>query len=152
MAAIADPQGRLNPDALYQELQKVLAPYARPIFLRLLPKVDTTGASPSPPRLSVCRLGLRFPSLLSAPARLWHRGGLCNSRDSEESAASGAGACVHRWAWPGVNKALCTKPGSGPPISLCTIPHSGFFGSGGWGNGAIPESQRPSWRRCGSWI
>ncbi|XP_049643655.1 long-chain fatty acid transport protein 1 [Suncus etruscus] len=43
MAAIADPQGQLNPDELYQDLQKVLAPYARPIFLRLLPRVDTTG-------------------------------------------------------------------------------------------------------------
>ncbi|XP_048198497.1 long-chain fatty acid transport protein 1 isoform X1 [Perognathus longimembris pacificus] len=43
MAAIADPHGQLNPDAMYQELQKVLAPYARPIFLRLLPQVDTTG-------------------------------------------------------------------------------------------------------------
>lgn len=44
MAAIADPRGQLSPNALYQELQKVLAPYARPIFLRLLPQVDTTGA------------------------------------------------------------------------------------------------------------
>lgn len=43
MAAIADPQGQLNPDELYQELQKVLAPYARPMFLRLLPRMDTTG-------------------------------------------------------------------------------------------------------------
>ncbi|KAI5212652.1 Long-Chain Fatty Acid Transport Protein 1 [Manis pentadactyla] len=43
MAAIADPRGQLSPKALYQELQKVLAPYARPIFLRLLPQVDTTG-------------------------------------------------------------------------------------------------------------
>ncbi|KAM7143688.1 long-chain fatty acid transport protein 1 isoform 2-T2 [Molossus nigricans] len=43
MAAIADPNGQLSPNALYQELQKVLAPYARPIFLRLLPQVDTTG-------------------------------------------------------------------------------------------------------------
>lgn len=51
MAAIADPHGQLSPNALYQELQKVLAPYARPIFLRLLPQVDTTGAAS---RLSVC--------------------------------------------------------------------------------------------------
>lgn len=43
MAAIADPHGQLNPNSMYQELQKVLAPYARPIFLRLLPQVDTTG-------------------------------------------------------------------------------------------------------------
>lgn len=43
MAAIADPHGQLSPNALYQELQNVLAPYARPIFLRLLPQMDTTG-------------------------------------------------------------------------------------------------------------
>ncbi|XP_062966325.1 long-chain fatty acid transport protein 1 isoform X2 [Cynocephalus volans] len=43
MAAIADPHSQLNPNAMYQELQKALAPYARPIFLRLLPQVDTTG-------------------------------------------------------------------------------------------------------------
>ncbi|XP_073909598.1 long-chain fatty acid transport protein 1 isoform X3 [Castor canadensis] len=43
MAAIADPHSQLDPDSMYQELQKVLAPYARPIFLRLLPQVDTTG-------------------------------------------------------------------------------------------------------------
>lgn len=48
MAAIADPQVQLDPNALYVELQKVLAPYARPIFLRLLPQVDTTGALPLP--------------------------------------------------------------------------------------------------------
>lgn len=55
MAAIADPNGQLSPNALYQELQKVLAPYARPIFLRLLPQVDTTGlphSLPPPPNLS----------------------------------------------------------------------------------------------------
>lgn len=51
MAAIADPHGQLSPNVLYQELQKVLAPYARPIFLRLLPQVDTTGAAS---HLSVC--------------------------------------------------------------------------------------------------
>nr|XP_023407628.1 long-chain fatty acid transport protein 1 [Loxodonta africana] len=43
MAAIVDPHGQLSPNALYQELQKELAPYARPIFLRLLPQMDTTG-------------------------------------------------------------------------------------------------------------
>uniref|UniRef100_U3IWN5 long-chain-fatty-acid--CoA ligase n=1 Tax=Anas platyrhynchos platyrhynchos TaxID=8840 RepID=U3IWN5_ANAPP len=43
MAAIADPKTKVNPNVLYQELQKVLPPYARPIFLRLLPQVDTTG-------------------------------------------------------------------------------------------------------------
>ncbi|XP_033615257.1 long-chain fatty acid transport protein 1 [Fukomys damarensis] len=43
MAAIADPHGQVDPNSMYQELQKVLAPYARPMFLRLLPQVDTTG-------------------------------------------------------------------------------------------------------------
>ncbi|NXD88781.1 S27A1 protein, partial [Halcyon senegalensis] len=43
MAAIADPKAKVNPNMLYQELQKVLPPYARPVFLRLLPQVDTTG-------------------------------------------------------------------------------------------------------------
>ncbi|KFW89845.1 Long-chain fatty acid transport protein 1, partial [Phalacrocorax carbo] len=42
MAAIADPKAKVNPNVLYQELQKVLPPYARPVFLRLLPQVDTT--------------------------------------------------------------------------------------------------------------
>lgn len=53
MAAIADPHSLLDPNAMYQELQKVLAPYARPIFLRLLPQVDTTGASLPNPNLSL---------------------------------------------------------------------------------------------------
>ncbi|OXB68247.1 UNVERIFIED_CONTAM: hypothetical protein H355_005379 [Colinus virginianus] len=43
MAAIADPKTKVNPNILYQELQKVLPSYARPIFLRLSPQVDTTG-------------------------------------------------------------------------------------------------------------
>ncbi|XP_064416736.1 long-chain fatty acid transport protein 1 [Latimeria chalumnae] len=43
MAAIADPDGKINLNHLYQELQKVLPPYARPVFLRLLPTVDTTS-------------------------------------------------------------------------------------------------------------
>ncbi|NXJ00306.1 S27A1 protein, partial [Psophia crepitans] len=43
MAAIADPKAKVNPNVLYRELQKVLPPYARPVFLRLLPQVDTTG-------------------------------------------------------------------------------------------------------------
>lgn len=46
MAAIADPHSQLDPNSMYQELQKVLASYARPIFLRLLPQVDTTGTEP----------------------------------------------------------------------------------------------------------
>lgn len=51
MAAIADPHSQLSPNALYQEMQKVLAPYARPIFLRLLPQVDTTGARATHPQV-----------------------------------------------------------------------------------------------------
>ncbi|XP_053907849.1 long-chain fatty acid transport protein 1 isoform X1 [Cuculus canorus] len=43
MAAIADPTAKINPNVLHQALQKVLPPYARPVFLRLLPQVDTTG-------------------------------------------------------------------------------------------------------------
>lgn len=43
MAAVADPNGKINPSILYHELQKVLPPYARPLFLRLMPEVDTTG-------------------------------------------------------------------------------------------------------------
>lgn len=46
MAAIADPHSQLDPNSMYQELQKVLASYARPIFLRLLPQMDTTGTEP----------------------------------------------------------------------------------------------------------
>lgn len=47
MAAIADPLNQLDPNSMYQELQKVLASYAQPIFLRLLPQMDTTGTVPA---------------------------------------------------------------------------------------------------------
>lgn len=67
MAAIADPHGQLNPNSMYQELQKVLAPYARPMFLRLLPQVDTTGAAAA--SLSPVRAP-RPLGYLSAPLRL----------------------------------------------------------------------------------
>ncbi|XP_069783473.1 long-chain fatty acid transport protein 1-like isoform X6 [Narcine bancroftii] len=43
MAAIADAEGKLNPEHLYQELKAVLPPYARPLFLRIMPAVDTTS-------------------------------------------------------------------------------------------------------------
>uniref|UniRef100_A0A8C3UIC2 long-chain-fatty-acid--CoA ligase n=1 Tax=Catharus ustulatus TaxID=91951 RepID=A0A8C3UIC2_CATUS len=43
MAAIADPHSRLDPAGLYQALVPVLPPYARPVFIRLLPHLDTTG-------------------------------------------------------------------------------------------------------------
>lgn len=57
MAAIADPKTKVNPNVLYQELQKVLPPYARPIFLRLLPQVDTTGMGDL---CACCSLGSDF--------------------------------------------------------------------------------------------
>ncbi|KAJ7428795.1 hypothetical protein WISP_00722 [Willisornis vidua] len=41
MAAIADPS--LDPSGLYEKLRPLLPPYARPVFLRLLPHLDTTG-------------------------------------------------------------------------------------------------------------
>ncbi|XP_014749433.1 PREDICTED: long-chain fatty acid transport protein 1-like [Sturnus vulgaris] len=43
MAAIADPHSQLEPSGLYQALVPVLPPYARPVFIRLLPQLDTTG-------------------------------------------------------------------------------------------------------------
>ncbi|XP_050164946.1 long-chain fatty acid transport protein 1-like, partial [Myiozetetes cayanensis] len=42
MAAIADPWSRLDAGGLYERLVPVLPPYARPVFLRLLPNLDTT--------------------------------------------------------------------------------------------------------------
>ncbi|NXG20069.1 S27A1 protein, partial [Grallaria varia] len=43
MAAIADPSARLDPAGLYERLCPLLPPYARPVFLRLMPHLDTTG-------------------------------------------------------------------------------------------------------------
>lgn len=43
MAAIADSTGRFNCESFLREIQKALPPYARPIFLRISPHVDTTG-------------------------------------------------------------------------------------------------------------
>ncbi|MBN3299615.1 long-chain fatty acid transport protein 1a [Amia ocellicauda] len=43
MAAIADSDGLFNQEHFYREVQKVLPPYARPVFLRISPQVDTTG-------------------------------------------------------------------------------------------------------------
>uniref|UniRef100_V9KLE9 Arachidonate--CoA ligase n=1 Tax=Callorhinchus milii TaxID=7868 RepID=V9KLE9_CALMI len=43
MAAIADPDNIVRPDLLYQQLQRALPAYSRPIFLRMLPTVDTTS-------------------------------------------------------------------------------------------------------------
>ncbi|XP_017309586.1 long-chain fatty acid transport protein 1a [Ictalurus punctatus] len=43
MAAIADSAGNFNCESFLREVQKVLPPYARPVFLRISPQVDTTG-------------------------------------------------------------------------------------------------------------
>ncbi|KAL6110349.1 slc27a1 [Pungitius sinensis] len=43
MAAIAHGGGQFDLDALWMAVQKALPSYARPVFLRLVPSVDTTG-------------------------------------------------------------------------------------------------------------
>lgn len=43
MAAIADPQARLDVSGLYRALSSALPPFARPVFIRLRPQLDTTG-------------------------------------------------------------------------------------------------------------
>ncbi|XP_035603927.2 long-chain fatty acid transport protein 1-like [Oncorhynchus keta] len=43
MAAIADPTGTFDCDVFLREVQRALPPYARPVFLRISPQVDTTG-------------------------------------------------------------------------------------------------------------
>ncbi|KAG9337835.1 hypothetical protein JZ751_027486 [Albula glossodonta] len=43
MAAIADQTGQFDCAAFLREVQQVLPPYARPVFLRISPQVDTTG-------------------------------------------------------------------------------------------------------------
>ena len=43
MAAIADEDNSLDLADLTTALQRSLPPYARPVFLRLLKEVDTTG-------------------------------------------------------------------------------------------------------------
>ncbi|XP_061534567.1 long-chain fatty acid transport protein 1-like [Phycodurus eques] len=43
MAAIAHEEGQFDLDGFLSVVQKALAPYARPVFLRLMPAVDTTG-------------------------------------------------------------------------------------------------------------
>ncbi|XP_071783781.2 long-chain fatty acid transport protein 1-like [Centroberyx gerrardi] len=43
MAAIADAGGQFDLDAFLLAVQKALPSYARPVFLRLMPYVDTTG-------------------------------------------------------------------------------------------------------------
>lgn len=43
MAAIADATGSFDCSNFLQNIQRVLPPYARPVFLRISPHVDTTG-------------------------------------------------------------------------------------------------------------
>ncbi|XP_030646579.1 long-chain fatty acid transport protein 1a [Chanos chanos] len=43
MAAIADATGSFKCESFLREVQQVLPPYARPVFLRISPQVDTTG-------------------------------------------------------------------------------------------------------------
>ncbi len=43
MAAVAHTGGQFDLDAFMIAVQKALPSYARPVFLRLMPSVDTTG-------------------------------------------------------------------------------------------------------------
>ena len=43
MAAIHDPNDNVDLSVIVTEVQKALPSYARPIFVRLLKQVDTTG-------------------------------------------------------------------------------------------------------------
>lgn len=43
MAAIADTIGSFDCSDFLQKIQRALPPYARPVFLRISPHVDTTG-------------------------------------------------------------------------------------------------------------
>lgn len=43
MAAIADATGKFDCDSFLQKIQRSLPTYARPVFLRISPQVDTTG-------------------------------------------------------------------------------------------------------------
>lgn len=45
MAAIADPAHSTDLEKFVKDMEKVLPPYARPVFLRLLPEVDKTGSA-----------------------------------------------------------------------------------------------------------
>ena len=48
MAAIVDEKGQLDVNKLGDSLSRSLPAYARPLFVRFIPKADTTG------RLGVC--------------------------------------------------------------------------------------------------
>ncbi|XP_048469350.1 long-chain fatty acid transport protein 4 [Rhincodon typus] len=43
MAAVADPNNQIDLETFYTDLEVALPPYARPMFLRLLPAVSKTG-------------------------------------------------------------------------------------------------------------
>lgn len=43
MAAIADTTGSFDCNSFLQKIQQALPSYARPVFLRISPHVDTTG-------------------------------------------------------------------------------------------------------------
>lgn len=76
MAAVADPSNSTDLEKLVKDMEKVLPPYARPVFLRFLPEVNKTGeettggvtqhitqifiSSSEPSRLKHC--GSFFPS------------------------------------------------------------------------------------------
>lgn len=46
MAAIADPAHSADLEKFLKDMEKVLPPYARPVFLRFLPEVNKTGTAP----------------------------------------------------------------------------------------------------------
>lgn len=43
MAAVADASGSFDHVDFLKKIQRSLPPYARPVFLRISPQVDTTG-------------------------------------------------------------------------------------------------------------
>lgn len=45
MAAIADPAHASDLEKFVKDMEKVLPPYARPVFLRFLPEVNKTGTT-----------------------------------------------------------------------------------------------------------
>lgn len=47
MAAIADTTGGFDCNSFLQKIQQALPSYARPVFLRISPHVDTTGTLPN---------------------------------------------------------------------------------------------------------
>lgn len=56
MAAIADTTGGFDCNSFLQKIQRALPSYARPVFLRISPRVDTTGV------LTVLTSLLNFPN------------------------------------------------------------------------------------------